>query len=431
MSFTGALPFDALSGILASSLMRVSTGALVLVLSLTVTGGATAQMTSRRNTVDNNPGHLKMALVNMKALFSDSSNAEANKRNIQINLDRHLYFVDMAVAQGAEFIGFPETSINGYHVSGNITWLSMKGPQVAVLKKKAKESKVYISAGMFEQDFAGKKWNTQFVIGDEGKIVCVYHKIWLTKLKAYAGTGSEHKVFDVKGAKMGIGICADMSDYYNGKALADRGAEIIYAPHANNTGGTTAGWYRFRSKWTGTWDGQNTTNPRSNNGPKAQMPSGGWAQQLKIYAAFHNNAGRYNPDFAPPVTNNPIYRYASGAWFIGPDGKVLAQQPSSNDRKDSKEYVLIYNVPIRNKRRLKTVKAKPAPVRPLHAKPRPQPKPVTEDMRRKSRLAIARSYEMNKRYDMARRGYEEFIRQYPDAPETETARRRLAAIMYR
>jgi hypothetical protein len=38
--------------------------------------------------------------------------------------------------------------------------------------------------------------------------------------------------------------------------------------------------------------------------------------------------------------------WASGAWFIGPDGRTLAQVPSSTQRSDSKEFVLIYNVPI-------------------------------------------------------------------------------------
>jgi len=34
------------------------------------------------------------------------------------------------------------------------------------------------------------------------------------------------------------------------------------------------------------------------------------------------------------------------AWFIGPIGKTLAQMPASTQRNDSKEFVLICNVPI-------------------------------------------------------------------------------------
>jgi len=38
--------------------------------------------------------------------------------------------------------------------------------------------------------------------------------------------------------------------------------------------------------------------------------------------------------------------WASGAWFIGPDGKRLAQMPVPTDKGDSKEFVLVYDVPI-------------------------------------------------------------------------------------
>lgn len=38
-------------------------------------------------------------------------------------------------------------------------------------------------------------------------------------------------------------------------------------------------------------------------------------------------------------------------WFIGPDGKTLAQMPTSMQKADSKEFVLIYNVPIDSSRK--------------------------------------------------------------------------------
>lgn len=38
--------------------------------------------------------------------------------------------------------------------------------------------------------------------------------------------------------------------------------------------------------------------------------------------------------------------WASGARFIGPDGRTLAQMPVSAQKSDSKEGVLIWNVPL-------------------------------------------------------------------------------------
>lgn len=278
---------------------------------------------------DKNPGHLKMALVNLKCFTSAGADAEANKANIDANLKRHLYFIEELAGQGAEFIGFPELSINGYQFSKTMAWLSLTGAEVKVLRDKAAEKGVYVAAGLAEQDADGKKWNTQIVIDPKGQIVGRHHKIWLTKEKGFTEAGSEHPVFEVKGTKMGICICADGTDRKNLQGLVDNGARIIYGPHANTTGGTTAGWYKFRSAW---------------GGPE------GWIAQLKVYAALHNHAAVYNSEFKPPDAKGGANTgWASGSWFIGPDGKTLAQMPSSTQRGDSKEFVLICNIPIGSK----------------------------------------------------------------------------------
>jgi predicted amidohydrolase len=266
-----------------------------------------------------------MALVNLKSVTSDGADVAANQKNIKANLDRHLYFIDKATAQGAEFVGFPELSINGYHFSKDMTWLSLSGPEAQVLAKKAIEKKIYVSAGMAEKDAQGKCWNTQFVLGPDGKVVGWHHKIWLTAEKGFTEAGTDHNVFEVKGAKMGISICADGTAKDNVKALVDNGAKIIYGPHANTTGSTIAGWYNFRKDW---------------GGPD------GWIAEFKVHAALHNHAALYNPDFNPPVTSDSSTRWASGSWFIGPDGATLAQMPTSTDRNDSKEFILIHDVPL-------------------------------------------------------------------------------------
>jgi predicted amidohydrolase len=272
-----------------------------------------------------NAGHLRMALVNIKCVYSDSADAKANHANIDANLKRHFYFIDKLAADGVEFVGFPELSVNGYHFSKNMTWLSLDGPQIKALQKKAIEKGIYISVGIAEVDADGKKWNTQIVIDPKGRIIARHRKIYLTKEKGFCEAGSDHKVFDVKGLKMGIATCADGSDRKNLQALVDNGAQIIYGPHANSTGGTTASWYKFRSAWGG---------------------ADGWIAQMKVYAALHNHAALYHPDFAPPTAKGPSVNWASGAWFIGPDGRTLAQMPSSVQKSDSRENVLVYNIPV-------------------------------------------------------------------------------------
>lgn len=295
---------------------------------------------------DNNPGHLKMALVNMRATYSDGPDAAANKKSIQSNIERMLYFIDKLAPDGVEFVGFPELSLNGYHFSQTMTWLSLTGPEVQVLQKKAAEKKIYLSAGMAEQDAAGKKFNTQFLIDPTGKLLGWHHKIWLTKEVGFTEGGKEHNVFEVKGTKLGICVCADGTDFNNLKALADKGAKIIYAPHANTTGGTVAGWYKFRARWGGPCDGTEAPCKTSNDGAPVPMPANGWIAKLKVYAALHNTPGIYNSEYNPPGNDTSNQGWASGAWFIGPDGKTLAQMPASAQKTDSKEFVLVFNVPL-------------------------------------------------------------------------------------
>jgi hypothetical protein len=223
-----------------------------------------ALMLAQAGAADRNPGTLKMALVNLKSQTSDGADPAANQAAIQANLQRHFMFVDKLAADGAEFVGFPELSVNGYHFSKTMTWLKLDGPEVQALQKKAAEKRV-------------------------------------------------------------ISTCADGSDRKNLEGLVANGAKIIYGPHANTTGGTTAGWYKFRAAW---------------GGPE------GWIAQLKVHAALHNHAGLYNADFAAPAGADANTGWASGAWFIGPDGATLAQMPSSVQKSDSREHVLIHSIPL-------------------------------------------------------------------------------------
>lgn len=305
--------------------MKHSVLLLVGIIPLIILAGLAEVGVSARPADKEGPSFLKMALVNIKSLYSDSADPEANKANIQANLARHSAFIDDLSAKGVEFVGFPELSINGYHFSKNMTWLKITGPEVKVLQKKAIEKGVYISAGLAEVDEDGKKWNTQIVIDPKGQILGKHHKIWLTKEKGFTEAGNEHNVFSVKGLKMGICTCADGTDRKNLQALVDNGAKLIYGPHANTTGGTIAGWYKFRAAW---------------GGPD------GWIAQMKVHAALHNHAGLYDPEFKPPTEKDANTGWASGAWFIGPDGRTLGQMPTSTNKGDSKEFVLIQSIPL-------------------------------------------------------------------------------------
>jgi len=202
-----------------------------------------------------------------------------------------------------------------------------------------------VGVGIAEVDPEGKHWEAQAVIGPDGKIVGVQRKSWLTKEKGFIESSTDHNVFGVKGTKMGITICADGTDFRNLKALTDGGAKIIYAPHANTTGGTTEGWYKFRSRWVGPFD-ETATPSKVADDSMVDMPAGGWIAGLKVYAILNNHAGLFNPDFSPPAGEDKLAGWASGTLIIGPDGVILAQKPSSNSKTDTAEFISTYSIPL-------------------------------------------------------------------------------------
>lgn len=311
-----------------------------------VAAAALAVVAPRAPAADRDPGALSMALVNMKCLRSDGPDAGANRENVRRNLERHLWFVDRVAAEGAEFVGFPELSLNGYWFSDTMAWLRLDGPEVRALADRAAARGVAIAAGLAEQDAAGRRWNTHVVLGSDGRIVGRHRKRWLTGERGFTEPGTDTDVFEVKGLKIGIATCADCSDYALVKALVDNGARLVYGPHANTTGGTTEGWYAFRARWGGAWDGTTVpADPRAPD-PRGEWPAGGWCHRLGIYAALHNHAALYDPAFDPPAgADEPLKHWASGAWFISPEGVTLGQMPSSPRKIDSREYVLRVDIP--------------------------------------------------------------------------------------
>lgn len=180
-----------------------------------------------------------MALDNLKAFYSDSTDVEAN-------LARRATLIDRLIAGGARFIGFPELSVNGDHFRKTMSWLKRDGPELAVLRDKAATKGVDVSAGVRERDGDGKPWNTPIAMDPRGKIIRSHRKNYLTKEIGFISPGVDRNVFEVKGMKMRIAICADGTDRKSLEALVANGTKIIHGPHANATGGTTAGGYWFR-----------------------------------------------------------------------------------------------------------------------------------------------------------------------------------------
>lgn len=163
------------------------------------------------------------------------------------DVERNLASIDRllgdAVKLGAEIACFPELSVCGYNTSerdgrpANGTRVpqavEIPGDETAALISIAQRHGIWFLAGLLEHDTSGIVYNTQLVIspsGIEGK----YRKTHVPTTEI--GTwrhGDDLPVFSHPKIRFGIEICYDTHFPEVSTALADKGAELIFMPHAS------------------------------------------------------------------------------------------------------------------------------------------------------------------------------------------------------
>lgn len=207
-----------------------------------------------------------------------------------------------AVDQGTDIACFPELSVCGYNTSersGEPANGTRIPPAVAVpsettdaLEAIGKRHGIWFLVGLLERDSSGIVYNTQLVIspnGIEGK----YRKTHVPTTEI--GTwrhGDDLPVFNHPKIRFGIEICYDTHFPEVSTALADKGADLIFMPHASGgvepAGDKQARWERY-------------------------VPAR--AYDNTVYAAICNQVG-----------DNEAGHVFSGVTFVcDPAGKVVAQ----------------------------------------------------------------------------------------------------------
>jgi predicted amidohydrolase len=183
---------------------------------------------------------IRIAMVQMQSVVG----------NAERNIDVIGQFVTEAAVQNVDIVCFPELGINGYNAGDTSSPEPepIPGPLTDRLSEIAASAGITFLAGLLERDESGIVYNTQIVFGPSG-IEGVYRKTHVPT--AEIGTwchGGELPVFDHPKARFGIEICYDSHFPEVSTALASKGAEIIFLPHAS--GGETpdekyARWLRY------------------------------------------------------------------------------------------------------------------------------------------------------------------------------------------
>jgi N-carbamoylputrescine amidase len=141
-----------------------------------------------------------------------------------------------AVAEGAEFIAFPELGVNGYFLSKECWDVAepIPGPSVERLIGVSGDLGAVLCFGILERE-ADIVYNTQVVVNDKG-ILGLQRKIHMPGTEyLYWRGGFEINVIDIGKAKIGITICYDSLFGEMVRTLYYKGAEVFVMPFAYNT----------------------------------------------------------------------------------------------------------------------------------------------------------------------------------------------------
>ena len=110
-------------------------------------------------------------------------------------------------------------------------------PAVLAMQKLAEELKVYIPTSFFEAD-GPHFYNSLAMVGPDGKVAGIYRKSHIPdgpgyEEKFYFRPGNDgFKVWDVFGARIGIGICWDQWYPETARCMALMGAQVLFYPTA-------------------------------------------------------------------------------------------------------------------------------------------------------------------------------------------------------
>ncbi|MDA0841683.1 MAG: hypothetical protein O3B01_14685 [Planctomycetota bacterium] len=239
---------------------------------------------------------LKVAAVSSKNLFGE----------IEANLANHEMWIKRAVNEGAKFIGFPECSLTGYVRESQHT-LSLASRPVRRIADLAREHDVFIGVGLNERR-GGKTFNTSAVFGPDGLVGAMRKVNCIRAESSFYTSGSKFPVIDIAGWKMGIAICADASFFEMFRIPFLRGAQVIFAPHANTLkamGNSAAGWKRWRLP---TWRR--------------------FLQDSPVYIVGCNNAGL----FEQKLSRDEETAFCGGGMIMSPDGEMLNHVTGSTKR---------------------------------------------------------------------------------------------------
>jgi predicted amidohydrolase len=153
-------------------------------------------------------------------------------KSSQEGLDQFAALVNQAGSQHADMVCLPEgiTLVGTNHDYMTVSE-PVPGPTTTFLGELARKNHLYIIAGILERK-GEVVFNTAVLIDRNGNLAGVYHKTSLPREEIDGGVtpGDAMPVFDTDFGRIGMMVCWDVTYPEQARALARKGAEIIFLP---------------------------------------------------------------------------------------------------------------------------------------------------------------------------------------------------------
>jgi predicted amidohydrolase len=173
----------------------------------------------------------------MREIRIAAAQFENRDNDKSFNLQRIDELAQQAAEGGAEIVSFHEGCIPGY------SWIQPlekeqllevaepvpDGPSVEQLIEIARRHQLVVMAGLLERDQDDHVYNCYVTVAPDG-FITRFRKIH-PFVNPHLTAGSEYKVIDLLGCKVGFLICYDNNLVENVRLTAMMGAEIIIMPH--------------------------------------------------------------------------------------------------------------------------------------------------------------------------------------------------------
>lgn len=241
-------------------------------------------------------------------------------------IDKHLKYIKQAADKKVKILCLQELFYGPYFAAEeNPRWYQLAervpdGPTVSLMRRIAKKYKMVIVAPVYEEVMAGEYYNTAAVIDADGKFLGKYRKNHLPHChpgfweKFYFRPGNlGYPVFQTQYATIGVYLCYDRHYPEGMRAMALKGAQIVFNPNATVSGLSEHIW-------------------------KLEMPA--HAAFNQIYVGVINRVGKEKPWLTG--------EFYGTSYFADPRGQIIAQAGRNKDELLVVDLDLDYIKEVRN-----------------------------------------------------------------------------------